>query len=306
MSMDGIRGARRVNAVMLNGKRIAVVLPAYNAEKTLEKTFSEIPHDIVDQVILVDDASSDETTVLAKELGIPHVIRHPKNRGYGGNQKTCYQKALGVGADIVIMLHPDYQYTPLLIEAMSSVIANGLYDVVLGSRILGVGALRGGMPFYKYVFNRVLTLFQNFVLGYKLSEYHTGYRAFSKRVLENLPIEECSDDFIFDNQMLVQIVHFGYQIAEITCPTRYTSESSSISFLRSVRYGLGVVKTSLQYRLQCWGLGRFRFLGLEGRKLSLEAAPAAAMVPLATDEPATRSGQENTERDTEKDPHLTV
>ena len=254
---------------MLNGRRIAVVLPAYNAANTLEKTHEEIPHDIVDDIILVDDASPDETVNMARELGIPHIVRHPSNKGYGGNQKTCYLKALEIGADIVVMLHPDYQYTPRLITAMSSMIASGVYDVALGSRILGTGALKGGMPRYKYLANRLLTFFQNIFLGYKLSEYHTGYRAFSREVLENLPLEENSDNFVFDNQMLVQIVHFDYSIAEISCPTLYSPESSSISFSRSVRYGFGVIATTMKYCLQRWGLKRFSFLDENGRKLEI-------------------------------------
>jgi glycosyltransferase involved in cell wall biosynthesis len=254
---------------MIQGKKLVVVLPAFNAARTLEKTYREIPHEIVDEVILVDDASSDATIIRAQELGIPHLIQHPKNLGYGGNQKTCYRKALELGADIVVMVHPDYQYTPKLIPAMSSIIANGLYDVVLGSRVLGRGALKGGMPVYKYIANRILTLIQNLALGHKLSEYHTGYRAFSRRVLESLPLEECSDGFVFDNQMLVQILHFGFSIAEITCPTLYTADSSSISFWRSIRYGLGVLSTSCKYRLQHWRLWKSRFLNPGGRRLQV-------------------------------------
>jgi glycosyltransferase involved in cell wall biosynthesis len=258
---------------MLNQQRIVVVFPAYNAARTLEKTYREIPHDIVDATILVDDASRDETVARARELGVDHVIRHPQNRGYGGNQKTCYQKALEVGADVVVMVHPDYQYTPKLITALSSLIAYGVYDIALGSRILGTGALRGGMPRYKYAANRLLTLAQNLLLSHKLSEYHTGYRAFSRRVLESLPLEENSDDFVFDNQMLVQAIHFGYRIAEVSCPTLYSPESSSISFRRSVRYGLGVLRTSLQFRLERWGLKRSAFLSTEGRRLRVDARP---------------------------------
>ncbi len=252
---------------MLSSQRIAVVLPAYNAARTLEKTYREIPHEIVDDVILVDDASRDETVARAEALGIRHVIRHPKNRGYGGNQKTCYKKALELGADIAVMLHPDYQYSPRLIPALCCVIASGLYDVALGSRILGVGALAGGMPVYKFVANRILTGFQNLLIGHKLSEYHTGYRAFSRKVLERLPLEENSDDFAFDNEMLVQAVLFGYRIAEITCPTLYSPESSSISLGRSIRYGLSVVKSSIAARLQLWNLARFAFLDPSGRKI---------------------------------------
>lgn len=239
---------------MLNGKKIIVVLPAYNAELTLEKTYNEIPFDIVDEVVLVDDASSDKTLEKAKQLGIKHVIRHEKNRGYGGNQKTCYNKALSLGADIVIMLHPDYQYTPKLIPSMSYLIVQEIYPVVLGSRILGNGALQGGMPLYKYVSNRFLTLLQNFLTGQKLSEYHTGYRAFAKDVLETIQYERCSDDFLFDNQMLSQIIYAGYGIAEVTCPTKYFEEASSINFKRSVVYGIGVIKTSLGHFFQRIGL----------------------------------------------------
>lgn len=254
---------------MINGKRVVVVLPAYNAARTLEKTYRDIPRDVVDDVILVDDASRDDTVSRARMLGIEHIVVHPANRGYGGNQKSCYHKALELGADIVVMVHPDYQYTPRLIPALAAVIAAGLYDVALGSRILGMGALRGGMPLYKYVANRFLTLFQNQMLGHKLSEYHTGYRAFSRQVLETLPIEENGEDFVFDNQMLTQAIHFGFQIAEITCPTVYGPESSSISFRRSVRYGLGVLRTSLEFRLQKMGLAKFAYLSPTGRKLRL-------------------------------------
>ncbi len=239
---------------MLNGKKIIVVLPAYNAELTLEKTYNEIPHDIVDEVILVDDASKDKTVELAKSLGIEKIIRHQRNKGYGANQKTCYKKAIESGADIVIMLHPDYQYTPLLIPAMSSMIASGIYPVVLGSRILGKGALKGGMPIYKYIANRFLTLFQNIMLRQKLSEYHTGYRAFSKEVLDAVNYEANSDDFVFDNQMLAQIFFKGYEIAEITCPTKYFKEASSINFKRSMQYGLGVLGVSILFVLNKIGL----------------------------------------------------
>jgi len=237
---------------MLNGKNIAIVLPAYNAAETLEQTYNEIPFDIVDSVILVDDASKDNTSDKAKELGIEHVIRHESNKGYGGNQKSCYKKALELNADIIIMLHPDYQYTPKLVHAMSSVIAFDVYSVVLGSRILGKGALKGGMPIYKYIANRFLTLFQNIWMGQKLSEYHTGYRAFSKEVFDKINIENNSDDFIFDNQMLAQLCFEGYEIGEVTCPTKYFDDASSINFGRSVTYGLGVLKTSMLYRLAKW------------------------------------------------------
>jgi glycosyltransferase involved in cell wall biosynthesis len=240
---------------MLKGRRIVVVMPAYNAERTLRKTYEEIPQEIVDHVILVDDKSHDQTTEIARSLGIQTIV-HPKNRGYGGNQKTCYREAVKLGADIVIMVHPDYQYTPKLITAMSSLIAEGLFDCVLGSRILGVGALRGGMPRYKFVANRLLTLLQNVLLGYKLSEYHTGYRAFSRRLLDSLPLENNDDDFVFDNQMLSQIIYAGYEIGEVTCPTLYMEDSSSISFPRSVRYGIGVLQTSIAFRLHRWGFRR--------------------------------------------------
>lgn len=232
---------------MILGKKLVIVMPAYNAEKTLEQTYSEIPFDIVDEVILVDDKSKDNTLEKARALGVNHVVGHEKNKGYGGNQKTCYQKALEIGADIVIMLHPDYQYTPKLIHSMSYLIAQELYPVVLGSRILGKGALKGGMPMYKYIANRALTFFQNIMMGQKLAEYHTGYRAFSCDVLRSLPLEANSDDFVFDNQMLAQIAMRGFVIGEITCPTKYFKEASSINFKRSVTYGLGVVKTSFQY-----------------------------------------------------------
>ncbi|WP_026841469.1 glycosyltransferase family 2 protein [Citrifermentans bremense] len=238
---------------MLNGKKIVVVMPAYNAEKTLEMTYNEIPFEIVDEVVLVDDASRDRTSDIAKRLGI-HTIVHTDNKGYGGNQKSCYRAALGLGADIVIMVHPDYQYTPKLIPAMASLIAYDEFDAVLASRILGIGALKGGMPLYKYVANRFLTLFENLMLGHKLSEYHTGYRAFSKDILAQLPLDQNSDDFVFDNQMLAQIIWYGYRIGELTCPTKYFEDASSINFRRSVTYGLGVLKTSLQFRLQKIGL----------------------------------------------------
>lgn len=229
-------------------------MPAYNAALTLQKTYKEIDFSIVDEVILVDDHSPDNTLEVARDLGITHVIRHEKNKGYGGNQKTCYNKALEIGADIVIMLHPDYQYTPLLIPSISHIIANDLYPVVFASRILGKGALKGGMPMYKYVANRFLTLFQNILMGQKLSEYHTGYRAFSRAVLEKVNYEACDDDFVFDNEMASQIFMAGYEIGEITCPTKYFEEASSINFKRSVKYGLGVLRVSIQYRLHKWGL----------------------------------------------------
>jgi glycosyltransferase involved in cell wall biosynthesis len=238
---------------MLNGKKIVVIMPAYNAEKTLEKTYREIPLEFVDDVILVDDASQDRTPEVARKMGIRTII-HETNLGYGANQKTCYRAALELGADIIVMVHPDYQYTPKLIPALASMIAYGEFDAVLGSRILGVGALRGGMPLYKYISNRFLTLFENLLLNHKLSEYHTGYRAFSREVLEKLPLEKNSNDFVFDNQMLAQLIWFGYRIGEVSCPTKYFPEASSINFQRSFMYGLGVLKTSLQFRLQKWGI----------------------------------------------------
>ncbi len=238
---------------MLNGKKIVVVMPAYNAEKTVEMTYNDIPFDIVDDVVLVDDASRDRTSEVARKLGI-HTVLHTENMGYGGNQKTCYKTALGLGADIVIMVHPDYQYTPKLIPAMASMIAYGEFDAVLASRILGIGALKGGMPFYKYVSNRILTLIENLLVGHKLSEYHTGYRAFSREILVHLPLEQNSNDFVFDNQMLAQIIWFGYRIGELTCPTKYFEDASSINFRRSVVYGLGVIRTALQFRLQKLGI----------------------------------------------------
>ncbi|KQU62098.1 glycosyl transferase family 2 [Sphingomonas sp. Leaf339] len=240
---------------MIEGRKVAVVLPAYNAARTLRRTVAEIPLDIVDDIILTDDASRDDTVAVARELGI-HVVSHPANRGYGGNQKSCYQAALARGADIVVMLHPDYQYSPLLVRAMASMIASGHYDAVFASRILGRGALVGGMPLYKYICNRALTAFQNLVMRQKLSEYHTGYRAWSRSVLERLPLLACSDDFVFDNQMVAQTAWFGYQIGEISCPTKYFQEASSINFRRSCIYGLGVVGTALEYRLARWRLYR--------------------------------------------------
>ncbi len=239
---------------MINGKKIVVVMPAYNASKTLERTYKEIPGDIVDEVVVVDDCSKDDTAEKAREIGIRHVIRHEENKGYGGNQKSCYKKALELGADIVVMVHPDYQYTPLLIPSMCFPIANGLYDVMLGSRILGKGALKGGMPLYKYVSNRFLTFTQNLLISAKLSEYHTGYRAFSKEVLMELNYEYNSDNFVFDNQMLSQIIYAGYEIGEVSCPTKYFDEGSSINLSNSIVYGLGVLKVSLTHRMEKWGL----------------------------------------------------
>jgi glycosyltransferase involved in cell wall biosynthesis len=234
---------------MINDKKIVIVMPAYNASKTIEKTYRDLPLDIIDDVILVDDCSRDDTPIKARELGIANVIHHDVNKGYGANQKTCYKTALNVGADVVIMVHPDYQYEPRLVTAMASLIAYDVFDCVLGSRILGPGALKGGMPVYKYIANRILTFFQNLIIPYKLSEYHTGYRAFSKMILEDLPLDQNSDDFIFDNQMLVQIIGTGYSIGEVTCPTRYTEDTSSITFSRSIQYGLGVLATTLEYKL---------------------------------------------------------
>lgn len=245
---------------MFHGKKVAVVMPAYNAGLTLERSLKEVPLDIVDEIILVDDASPDNTAELAAKLGIKHVIKHSRNTGYGGNQKTCYNKALELNCDIVVMLHPDYQYTPLLITAMVSIIANGIYPVVFGSRILGKGALKGGMPFYKYVSNRVLTLLQNFLMSQKLSEYHTGYRAYSAEVLRKINYNRNSDDFIFDNQVIAQIFSKGYEIAEITCPTKYFKEASSINFSRSLIYGLGVLGVSLKYFLHKTGLVKWKLL----------------------------------------------
>jgi glycosyltransferase involved in cell wall biosynthesis len=252
---------------MIQGKRITVVLPAYNAARTLEKTWMAVERTVVDDMILVDDYSRDRTVDIAQRLGL-HVICHERNMGYGGNQKTCYRAALERGADIVIMVHPDYQYAPELIPAMGWLIVTGLFDVVLGSRILGTGALEGGMPRYKYVANRLLSAFQNVLMGHKLSEYHTGYRAFSRAVLETLPLEEDGDDFVFDNQMLAQIIYFGFRIGEVTCPTRYTAESSSINLRRSIKYGLGVLYTSLEYRMNRIGLYASPRFSSQGRKLS--------------------------------------
>lgn len=243
---------------MYKGKKVVVVLPAYNAASTLEHTYREIPFELVDEVVLCDDASKDRTVEVARELGIRHILQHEKNKGYGGNQKTLYKKAMDLGGDIVIMLHPDYQYTPRLIPAMVSLIGDGLYQVVLGSRILGNGALKGGMPLYKYIANRLLTFVQNLLAGHKLSEYHTGYRAFSREVLEAIRLEENSNDFVFDNQMLSQIIYADFAIGEVTCPTKYFPEASSINFSRSVTYGLGVLGVSLRHFLQRKKLARFK------------------------------------------------
>lgn len=246
---------------MIDGKKVVVVMPAYNAGRTLEATYKEIDRKLVDEVILVDDHSQDNTLQLASELGIEHVLQHNTNKGYGGNQKTCYDKALSIGAEIVVMLHPDYQYTPKLIPAMVSLIAHNTYPAVLGSRILGKGALRGGMPLYKYIANRILTLVQNILIGQKLSEYHSGYRAFKREVLENIAYRSNSDDFVFDNELLSQVFMAGYDIAEITCPTRYFKEASSINLWRSWQYGLGVLRVSIQHRLALWGLYRHKRYG---------------------------------------------
>jgi len=251
---------------MIHGKYVCVVMPAYNAEATLRRTVEEIPHDVVDDIIVVDDASADSTVEVARSLGL-HVVVHHANRGYGGNQKTCYREALARGADIVVMVHPDYQYAPQLISALASAIASGLYPIAIGSRILGTGALRGGMPLYKYVANRFLTFVQNLLLGYKLSEYHTGFRAFSREVLESLPLEENGEGFVFDNQMLAQAIYFGYDICEVTCPTRYHGTASSIPFVPSVRYGVGVLATSLRFRAARWGLVRPRLFSRSGRRI---------------------------------------
>ncbi len=251
---------------MINGKRIAVVMPAYNAEKTLEKTVRELS-DVVDIKILVDDSSQDQTAALSRKLGVQTFI-HDTNYGYGRNQQTCYREALAAGADIVVMVHPDYQYTPSLVPAMAGMVASGVYDMVLGSRILGAGALKGGMPFYKYVANRLLTAFQNLFLGVKLSEYHTGFRAFSRELLETLPLLENSDDFVFDNQMIAQAVMFGFRIGEISCPTKYFKEASSINFKRSVEYGLGVLVTTAGFVAHKWGILRRPRYDAAGRKVT--------------------------------------
>jgi len=256
-------GINDIFARMYKGLKVVVVLPAYNAAQTLEKTFREIPSDLVDEVILCDDASKDNTVEIAKSIGIKHILEHQQNKGYGGNQKSLYQHALSLGGDIVIMLHPDYQYTPKLIPAMVNIIGDDLYDVVLGSRILGNGALKGGMPLYKYIANRFLTLFQNVLSGHKLSEYHTGYRAFHRRVLERIPFDSNSDDFVFDNEMLGQIIYANFGIAEITCPTKYFEEASSINFRRSVKYGLGVLRVSVSLRLHKWGWKQRLFEGIK-------------------------------------------
>lgn len=257
---------------MIEGRKIVVVMPAYNAAKTLRRTIDEIPRDVVDTLLLVDDGSSDETADLARSLGIETFV-HNANYGYGRNQKTCYNEALKLGADIVVMLHPDYQYTPKLVRAMAAMISSEQFDVALGSRILGKGALAGGMPLYKYISNRLLTATQNLLQRHKLSEYHTGYRAFSRKVLETLPLLENSDDFLFDNEMLAQAMFFRFKIGEISCPAKYFEEASSINFRRSTIYGLGVLWTAVRYRLQRWKVARFRFLSPEGRRLPSATEP---------------------------------
>lgn len=256
----------QIKRPMINSKRVCVVMPSYNAEKTLQKTYDEIPKNIVDEIILTDDASKDRTVEVAKSLGIKTFV-HNQNRGYGGNQKTCYKAALDLDADITIMLHPDYQYTPKLITAMASMIAEGVFDAVIGSRILGNKAMKGGMPIYKYVSNRLLTLMENTIIQQKLSEYHTGYRAFSRKVLETIPLLDNSDDFVFDNQMLCQILYFGFEVGEVSCPALYFDDASSISFSRSVSYGFGVVQTSLKYAMAKRGIGHFKIFNPNGRKL---------------------------------------
>jgi len=242
---------------MINGQKVVAVLPAYNAAKTLGQTYAEIDRSIVDEVILVDDASKDDTVTVAQQAGITQIIKHENNKGYGGNQKSCYTRALETGADIIIMLHPDYQYTPALIGSMASLIANNVYPVVFGSRILGKGAIKGGMPMYKYFFNRLLTVTQNILMNQKLSEYHTGYRAYHKAVLQAIPFTNNSDDFVFDNEMVAQIFYAGYEIAEITCPTKYFADASSINLKRSITYGLGVLRVSCQYAMQKLGIAKF-------------------------------------------------
>jgi glycosyltransferase involved in cell wall biosynthesis len=264
---------------MFHGKKIVVVMPAYNAAQTIERTYREIPLDLVDEVVVTDDASHDETVAIARTLGLRTLV-HPRNRGYGGNQKTCYAEALRLGADVVVMLHPDYQYTPKLIPAMIGMITDGPFDVVLGSRVLGGRARAGGMPLYKWISNRFLTLAQNLLCGAKLSEYHTGYRAFSRRVLESLPLLENSDDFVFDNQMLAQILFAGFEVGEVSCPAAYFAEASSINFRRSVKYGLGVLSTSLRFFLHKRGWLASAIFDPRGRRLELAPhAEAAAAGP---------------------------
>jgi glycosyltransferase involved in cell wall biosynthesis len=275
---------------MLDGKKLVVVMPAYNAARTLERTYNDLPFDVVDEVLLVDDASADATVELSRNLGLTTFL-HEQNMGYGRNQKTCYREALQRGADIIVMVHPDYQYSPRLVLPMAGMIAAGEYDVVIGSRILGNGALKGGMPRYKYIANRFLTAFQNLLMGQKLSEYHTGYRAFSRNVLESLPLEGNTNDFIFDNEMLAQIVFFDFQIGEISCPTRYFEEASSINFTRSVRYGLGVLAVSLQFRLQKMGIGSFRIFNSNGPRLTDKFAGCAQVKAGSADVPSALSAK---------------
>lgn len=283
---------------MIHGKKVVIVLPAYNAERTLERTLADLPADIVDETILVDDASRDNTAALAHALGLRTFV-HTENLGYGGNQKSCYRQALAAGADIVVMVHPDYQYDPRLVTAMASLIAVDVYDIVLGSRMIGNGALRGGMPLYKFLANRVLTAFENIMIGERLSEYHTGYRAFSRSVLETLPLDANSDDFVFDNQMLAQASYFGFRIGEVSCPTRYTAESSSINFRRSCKYGLGVLWTSVQYRAARLGLMSPRIFDPAGLRLETgrlrtrpfhEVAPSPQAAPRAQVGPGREAG----------------
>jgi glycosyltransferase involved in cell wall biosynthesis len=263
---------------MINGKRIVVVMPAYNAEKTLEQTVSELP-ETVDVKLLVDDSSSDQTLLIAERLKLK-TFAHDRNYGYGRNQQTCYREALAAGADVVVMVHPDYQYTPLLVTPIAGMVASGVYDVVLGSRIIGRGALRGGMPYYKYIFNRFLTAFQNLLLGAKLSEYHTGFRAFSREVLLKLPLCENSDGFVFDNEVLAQCIYFGFRIGEISCPTKYFKEASSINFWASMRYGFGVLATTAKFILQKLGLVHWRLFSLSGRKLTMDYYATSPTVEL--------------------------
>ena len=252
---------------MILERKIIVVMPAYNSEKTLLQTYNDLPHEYIDDIILVDDASDDRTISVSRKLGIKTFI-HEENKGYGANQKTCYREALGLGADIIVMVHPDYQYSPRLVTAMASMIASGHYDVVLGSRILGGDALKGGMPVYKYIANRILTFIENLILGCKLSEYHTGFRAFDRKVLETLPLEENTDDFVFDNEMLVQTIYFGFKIGEISCPTKYFDDASSINFIKSLKYGMGVLITTAKYVLQRSNLKRFKIFDKNGKRLS--------------------------------------
>ncbi len=259
-------------SAVFHGKKIVIVMPAYNAARTIEKTYAEIPLDLVDEVVVTDDASSDDTVAVARRLGLRTLV-HGRNRGYGGNQKTCYTEALRLGADIIVMLHPDYQYTPKLLPAMISMISDGPFDAVLGSRILGGRALAGGMPIYKYISNRALTFFQNLLGGAKLSEYHTGYRAFSREVIESLALEENSDDFVFDNQMLAQIIHAGFSIGEVSCPAAYFEEASSINLWRSTQYGIGVLATSVQLCLQRFGLANYQIFNPDGRRLDPGSDP---------------------------------